>query len=159
MFFPFFFLFETLKVKVEWGPDCAHPISGAGKQDVYSENIMDVPTLRLIVVFASLFGAMHFMTWSFSMPTTFELWMWRSASITLTSLPILGAILFFMADSLERHSSMSFLETLLAILGLACFVLHPVIRLIIAVDSVVLLRDLPDTAFLVLSWSDAMPSL
>ena len=92
------------------------------------------------------------------MPTMFELWIWRSASIALTALPILGAFSLSVADSLERHLKV-FLTSLLALFGLSCLILHPVIRLLIAVDSVVLLRNLPDTAFLVLSWSDAIPSL
>jgi len=88
------------------------------------------------------------------MPTMFELWMWRLAPIALTSLPILA-----MFCSIAQSSTSDSIHTFLLTLIFACLLLHPLIRLVIAVDSVVLLRDLPDTAFLVLSWSDAIPSL
>jgi len=44
-------------------------------------------------------------------------------------------------------------------LTILCLFLHLTIRLIIAIDPVVLLRNLPDTALLTLSWSGVIPSL
>jgi len=135
-----------------WGPDCAHPVSGAKEASAVAEDHMSL----VMVVFASLFGAMHFITWSFSMPTVFELWMWRFASIALTSLPIIGASSVLAASS---TTGLAVIFRLLIFLFFACGVIHPLIRLAIVIDSVVLLRDLTDTAFLVLLWSDAIPSL
>jgi len=154
MIFPFHCLLETVDESARWGPDCASPISAA------QTNLHDrskTQQLMSMLMFASLFGAMHFMTWSFSMPTMVELWMWRFASIALTSLPILVALLAHAWPSLESFSNS--LTAMAKFVSLVFLVLHPLIRLVIAVDSVVLLRTLPDSAFLVLSWSDSMPSL
>ena len=143
-----------------WGPDCAGPISPSALDD--SGRIDDgIRERYMLFLSASAFGAMHFITWSFTMPTLTELWMWRSASIALTALPLLGLVFFFTGGSLVRSEKtlVLILGFPLIFLGIACFVVHPIIRLVIAADSVALLRDLPDTAFLVISWSDAIPSL
>ena len=156
MFFPFFFLRETVNSKDSsgWGPDCANPVSAADQGEV---GLLNDQPLMLMLLFASAFGGLHFITWSFSMPTVAELWMWRSASITLTSFPILTLLCGHGGNLLEKYlDSITFLMGILASVFL---LLHPLIRLVIAVDSIVLLRSLPDTAFLVLSWSDAIPSL
>ena len=153
------FSFETIvkKAQSSWGPDCANPIS----PHVPGELASQLWELYVPFLSASLFGAMHFITWSFVMPTLAELWMWRLASIALTVIPIVvtlcGAVLYLLDD---RYDTMSpILDFALISLALCCLVLHPVIRLVISVDAVVLLRDLPDTAFLVLSWSSAIPFL
>jgi len=149
--FPSLFLWEAFGGDLAgWGPDCANPISASTvPEDSHRSGL-------LMVTFASLFGAMHFITWSFSMPTLTELWMWRSASIALTSLPVLATLSYLVMVSVEDHS---FLWDSMGFLTLTAAALHPLIRLLITVDSIVLLRDLPDTAYLVLSWSDAIPSL
>ena len=150
--FPFWFLRETItSADSGWGPDCASPVSTNDRDPLYDYQFV------LMLLFASGFGGMHFITWSFSMATVTELWMWRFASIALTSLPILSVLCVQASLSLGEHWHS--IEFPLVMLAMVSMVLHPVIRLVIAVDSVVLLRSLPDTAFLVLSWSDAIPSL
>ena len=159
MGFPFLFLWEAFAIDPNvnsWGPDCANPIAPDGD----SRALIDDRPSQLLLFFASVFGAIHFITWSFYMPTVVELWMWRSASIALTSLPVLGALPFFVLDSdWQWVENNSFLTKMLSTWAGVCLFLHPLYRLVIAIDSVVLLRDLPDSAFLVLSWSDAIPSL
>ena len=95
------------------------------------------------------------------MPTLVELWMWRIASIALTAMPVAVTLCGAAAMSLEnRDDTLStILQFFLFLLTFCCLLPHPMIRLVIAVDAVVLLRDLPETAFLVLSWSDVIPSL
>jgi len=154
MILPFLFLWDTASNYWGWGPDCANPISASDRND---DDDFQVLSVTLLLLFASVFGGLHFMTWSFSMPTVTELWMWRSASIALVSIPILLPLCAVVGNSLERFSD--FMGAPVAILMALLLILHPMIRLIIAVDSVVLLRSLPDTAFLVLSWSDAIPFL
>jgi len=109
------------------------------------------------------FGAMHFLTWSSSMPTLTELWMWRSASIALTALPTLSMLFLMVFPRLVYSSNKTplwvFVGRLLVLFAFGFAFVHPIIRFVIAIDSIVLLRDIPDTAFLVLSWSDAIPSL
>jgi len=151
--FPLLFLWET--IGGIWGPDCTSPVSAAdwdGRKDFLNDQ-----PFMLLLLLASVFGALHFMTWTFSMATMTELWMWRSASIALTSLPILSALCHLAIFSLGRYSD--FIPLLTGMLLVAFLILHPLIRFVISVDSVVLLRSLPDSAFLVLSWSEVMPSL
>ena len=154
--FPFLFLLETFaSAASDWGPDCAQPVS-ANDRDDHNNQLLHNRPFVLMLLFASIFGGMHFITWSFSMPTVTELWMWRSASIALMLLPILALLCLQAGISSNRYSGS--IAPLLGIFGFVLLLTHPVIRLIIAVDSVLLLRSLPDTAYLVLSWSDAIPS-
>ena len=141
-----------------WGPDCANPISPHAPSDRQESTDWDVCAFFLS---ASIFGAMHFITWSFTMPTLAELKMWRFASIALTALPV-AAIICFAALLKISHRGEDINEgwqICIGILLIVCIVPHPAIRLVITVDSVALLRNLPDTAFLVFSWSNAIPSL
>ena len=154
--FPFVFLREMIDPSGNsgWGPDCANPVSANDRH--YTGDLLHDQQSMLMFLFASVFGGLHFITWSFSMPTVTELWMWRSASIVLTSIPILTPLCMEGCSTLKRYPKfIAFPEALFAGLFL---VLHPFIRLAVAVDSVVLLRSLPDTAFLAMSWSDAIPS-
>ena len=160
--FPFLFIYGTVakrKIDLNWGPDCANPISPHCLDHIGLDS--DLWEIYGPFLSASLFGAMHFITWSFTMPTLAELWMWRSASIALTAMPVIvtssGAMFTWLEDRDDTLSSI--LHTLMVLLAACCLIPHPVIRLVIAVDAVVLLRDIPETAFLVLSWSDVIPSL
>ena len=157
--FPLVFLWEILSKTDDstWGPDCANPVSPFildHTGDAFWETYTPFFT-------AALFGAMHFITWSFSMPTVGELWLWRSASIALTALPLLSLLCGLVGEPLDDSDRpiARVLADLFVFLGIGCATLHPMIRLVIAIHSVVLLRELPDTAFLVLSWSDSIPSL
>jgi len=157
VFFPFLFLWETANSEGNpgSGSDCANPVSTTDRNRY--DDIFDNHSTMSMFLFASVFGAFHFITWSFSMPTVTELWMWRSASIALTSIPLLVPLCIQAGVLFKRH--FEFISGLVGALGEVLLILHPIVRLVIAVDSVVLLRSLPDTAFLVLSWSDAIPSL
>ena len=156
--FPFMFIVETIGNldMVNWGPDCANPVSPYGLD--HTRNL--VWEIYVPFLSASLFGAMHFITWSFTMLTLAELWMWRIASIALTALPIIAIIsILVVATGPDDEKPTGWRRYLLFIVSLCCMIPHPVVRLIVAVDSVALLRNLPDTAFLVLSWSNVIPSL
>jgi len=156
--FPLLFLREMFSDFSEfksWGPDCASPVSAPAFKDPKDVG----PSGAVLIISASAFGAMHFITWSFPMPTLTELWLWRSSSIALTALPILSPLFGVGAihDSGKPH--MAVVAQFCLVLTSICIVLHPIIRLVIVMDSAVLLRDIPDTAFRVLSWSDVIPSL
>ena len=147
----------TGRLHSTWGPDCATPAAPSKFNDEETNKWES----NMIFSTAVVFGAMHFITWSFSMATVIELWMWRSASIALTSLPVFVIAFDEARMTLEDSgtSLASIAASALRRLIFVCVFLHPVIRLITATDSVVLLRNLPDTALLVLSRSDAIPSL
>jgi len=87
--------------------------------------------------------------------------MWRTAAIALTAPPVIAStcgVVVMTGLATDAKPTTGWRLYVLAFMAF-CLIPHPVIRLIIAADSVVLLRDLPDTAFLVLSWSDIIPSL
>lgn len=109
-----------------------------------------------------VFGGLHFITWSFEMPTVAERWLWRAASISLCAVPgiiSLAILVLFKLKILDGKplSNRTWYHVLIPTFGLF-FTLHPAARLVLAIDSLVLLRDLPPTAYLSLSWSNVIPT-
>jgi len=80
------------------------------------------------------------------MPTTIELLLWRYGAIALTTLPILVYTLLLLANGFRRPQDDPRKRTIPFLILtplIICGIFHPIIRLIIAVDAVYLLRDLP----------------
>lgn len=158
--FPFLFLFRlayTAEGRSKWG-SCGPPVSLTA--DI---SLSKRPLANILAVTATIFGALHFITWSFQMPTTAELLLWQTASIALTAIP--SSLLLF--GWLKRRLSPGgeslinrrriFID-ITRLLEAFFFVMHPMIRLIVFVDALALLRSLPKTAFLDLNWAGAIPS-
>jgi len=140
--FPFYFIWDMVgnsDVPGCW-VDCGHPVSPPDMPGV-------TDSFNLLVIFISctFFGGLHFITWSFDMPSILELWLWRGASIVLTAIPCLLTIILVIGYMFQPSPHFSMVT-----MGVSYFLfaLHPAIRFIIIIDSVCLLRDLPDTAFL-----------
>ena len=117
----------------------------------------------VLLLFFFVFGGLHFITWSFEMPTVAERWIWRVSSIILCAVPLtiwalFGIMMKFKLVDGTPVSRRNWSRFFYSVFGLA-FVLHPATRLIISIDSLLLLRDLPPTAYLSLSWSNVIPSL
>ena len=110
----------------------------------------------------AIFGALHFLAaWLVPKPTRSETILWQFAAIYLTSLPVAAGLTYIVADLIIGPTfgySLSTSSVLWAPLSIGIFI-HPVIRAIVVVDALALLRQLPDTAYRDLSWSDVIPSL
>ena len=120
--------------------DCAHPVSPPsmpGEKDLFD--------LLVVFISCSIFGALHFITWFFDMPSTVELWLWRCASITLTAIPCFFTI-FFIVNYFIQPSPYLFM--VMSAVSYILLPLHPAIRFIVVIDSIYLRRNLQDTALL-----------
>jgi len=156
----------------EWS-DCAPPI-GTRRTADNEDNLV-------LIVACTLFGALHFIAWSFDIASRPESLLWRIASVALTVIPTLclvvegvnhfiqRVILGTGSDSGSDASSETIdhpIKTFWSLVDWTCMVLlilliaaHPVIRLVVAVDALVLLRSLPDGVLLDFEWSGVLPSL
>jgi len=112
-----------------------------------------------------IFGGIHFFAWPATMPTRTEQILWRFSAIYFTTLPVgillfavVGAIALSILPKLGRGAVTFVLMPLVLVLGWTIMA-YPVIRAIVIFDSLALLRQLPDTAYRDLSWSDVIPSL
>ena len=120
----------------------------------------------VFIIACVIFGSLHFLAWPSEMPTRAERVIWRFAAIYLTAFP---AFLFVAAVVLScilgpaLHGNNSDEIHFLVLVGyflVAIFITaHPLIRAIVVVDSLALLRQLPETAYRDLEWSDVIPFL
>jgi len=111
----------------------------------------------VFVVVCAIFGSLHFLAWSMEMPTHAERLIWRFSAIYLTALPfvLVAAVAPFLDTDLEEsHLGLAYCMLIVVIAAA-----HPLIRAIVVVDALALLRQLPDTAYRELEWSDVIPSL
>jgi len=114
----------------------------------------------VFVLFAGcgIFGAIHFLAWKAEMPTPAEVTIWRLAAVFLTTFPF-SALLAFMIPPVLKLKKNGFWDTILILFISLGSLMHPLLRAIVALDALALLRQLPDTAYRDLSWSDVIPSL
>ena len=113
---------------------------------------------RAFLVTWAIFGALHFLAWNAEMPTSAEDIIWRFAAAFLTVLPF-ATVLATVTTMVLNLEDGGFWDTFIfASITFGLF-LHPLIRAIVIVDALALLRQLPDTAYRDLSWSDVIPSL
>ncbi|KIJ17546.1 hypothetical protein PAXINDRAFT_9491 [Paxillus involutus ATCC 200175] len=92
-----------------------------------------------------IFGALHTIAWNFQFPTHTEQTLWRSASLTLLSLPII-------IYQLPTGSNQSVVDYITLGAGVAA-------RFILLVVMLASLRDLPASAYETVSWTAYVPHL
>ncbi|KAJ8514771.1 hypothetical protein ONZ45_g7717 [Pleurotus djamor] len=122
---------------------------------------------------ATLFGGIHLIAWNFAFPSRVEWLLWISASLGVTALPpVYGTLLFLQStvcawddDTLDESP---FRDRLLLFIGslLSYSYLSPMLhnayfiaRIILFVQSFVLLRDLSPSALEAVSWSSFFPHI
>jgi len=114
------------------------------------------------VVFASLvFGGIHFVAWPFNMPTLAEKVIWRTASIVLVVIPLFMSVGRPVRDFVNRQAPNTWSRrwAIVVILLFVIFMIeYPIARMVLWIQSFVLLRRLPDSAYIDLGWSDILPS-
>ena len=117
-----------------------------------------VGRFHVFVIACTIFGALHFLAWPAEMPTSSELIMWRFAAIYLTAFPVFAVLTSLLSDTTDMENN-SFWDNVMWTPTTLGAILHPILRAIIVIDALALLRQLPDTAYRDLSWSDVIPSL
>jgi len=157
---PFIFLFRLAYTHTccrNWGT-CAPPISLEGDIALSRR-----PLAYTLAATATIFGGFHFISWSLKMPSTAEVMLWRVAAIALTAIPPFAVLFVQLRARLSPDGRLQSRNVKLIFSIMVCFewfffMMHPLIRLIIFIDALVLLRNLPETAFLDLKWGKVIPS-
>ena len=106
---------------------------------------------------AIIFGALHFVAWNFSFPSTIELIIWRSATITITFLPIVFCIPWLFVFVIEPNWSE---EMKSAHWGsfFTCMTIYGLARLCVIGVAVSSLRSMPADVYLSTTWSKFLPN-
>ncbi|KAF8641291.1 hypothetical protein AX16_010070 [Volvariella volvacea WC 439] len=99
-----------------------------------------------------VFGAIHLIGWNFQFPTATELWLWRASSLVLTVVP------FFLAVGttlLQKYDN----ELVLGFTGFAGAPVYFAARVILLFLAFFTLRDLPDSAYQNVRWTEYIPHI
>ncbi|KAH9967501.1 hypothetical protein BC827DRAFT_1123443 [Russula dissimulans] len=113
-----------------------------------------VPTI------ASAFGGIHCIGWSFTFPSSTERTLWRVASVSITSVPIIVTNAWFLLEFLPGHVPSSFKDiigTLIPIFGVLQLFLYVLSRFVLLVLPFLCLRSLPPAAYHVVHWTSFIP--
>ena len=107
---------------------------------------------------AILFGGLHCIAWNFHFPTHAEQIIWRTSSLFIATIPVtvLLSFIFHLIDECtgqeEGVGFYMFAGSISLFTGL-----YPLVRLLLLVESFVLLRALPANAFLNVNWNNFIP--
>ncbi|KAF8641293.1 hypothetical protein AX16_010072 [Volvariella volvacea WC 439] len=124
-----------------------HPFYAAGMDNEDQELALFCSSAIGIV-----FGAIHLTGWNFQFSTTTELWLWRAASLVLTIVPLFLAV--GIALSWKYHYGDVF--------GLTLFLGPPIyfaVRMILLFLAFFTLRDLPESAYQNVRWTEFIPHI
>ncbi|KAJ7364286.1 hypothetical protein DFH08DRAFT_838860 [Mycena albidolilacea] len=99
-----------------------------------------------------VFGAIHCAAWNAGFPTAEEMWIWRSCSLSVTAIPILGLAGFWLIR-------IDFLAVLWAILFLSLTLIYTLARISLLLIAFMTLRSLPPAALADVNWSVYIPHL
>lgn len=127
-----------------------------------------------LFVAGTVFGAIHCIAWGNQFPTLIEEWAWKVSSLSVTILPSLFAMQWIMYSWLVHvpttHSfgiSISgvsavvkyvFYVTFAVRLGLMFFV-YILARIFLLVLPIISLRALPSSAYVDITWTNAVPHI
>jgi len=115
-------------------------------------------SIFLVVTTTLAFGGIHCIAWSFNFPSHIEGTLWRVASLSITSVPILCPVLVIFGavvdDFLLRERFGDFCQDMTLVLLASLYVLSRLALLILPLLS---LRSLPPAAFHVIHWTSMIP--
>ncbi|KAF8642442.1 hypothetical protein AX16_009496 [Volvariella volvacea WC 439] len=109
-----------------------------------------------------LFGAIHLIGWDFQFLTITEVWLWRASSLALAIIPLFLTIGFTLLVVQERLDIGS-IEIIAYIFLTPAFVLGGPLyfsaRIILLFLAFYTLRDLPDSAYQNVRWTEYLPHI
>ena len=114
--------------------------------------------LRILVVctlFGVVFGSIHCIAWAFAFPSHIERMLWRTASLIVTCVPLLNALLCILYSSLSESLWQSAVEYSIA----AGFVLYGLARMVLLVQAFTSLRALTPLAYETVQWTLFIPHI
>jgi len=107
------------------------------------------------------FGAIHCIGWSFHFPSSIERTLWRAASLSISSIPILTFPFIELGYAIDRSvlKRPSHSNFCLDIVLVSLFFLYILGRLALLVLPFLCLRSLPPAAFHVVHWTSFIPHI
>ncbi|KAF8657420.1 hypothetical protein AX16_002217 [Volvariella volvacea WC 439] len=131
---------------------------------------MEADDLNLAIIYGSIvgiiFGGIHLIAWNFQFPTATELWLWRAFSLVLTIIPLLLAAssTTFLAFHKTDNSSLQkiyrligrLLEVPAILLGAPLYFAARIVILFLALFT---LRNLSDSAYANVRWTEFIPHI
>jgi len=117
------------------------------------------PSSWTLIGVIALFGAIHFIPWPFTFPTTAEWWLWGVSTISITGGPLVVLFLLVISQWVSHPILIRILEDSAAFMILMLIPVYMASRIILLILPLILLRSLPPTAFLKLKWSEFLPHI
>ena len=124
----------------------------AGDSDV-RPTVFVIPTSFI----ACLFGAIHCAGWFFIFPTIIETTIWRVCSGIITAAPLITMLVVFLI--FIDISVSVFVRIILLSLMFLSLLLYVVARFGLLVVALITLRDLPPSAYDIVTWTTFLPHI
>jgi hypothetical protein len=107
------------------------------------------------MLFATIFGAIHCIAWSFDFPSPTEQLLWRISSLAITSVPVLSLVI----PQMLRFDWGEFVEWVLTGISLLPAMFYIVARVTLLVIAFTTLRSLPPDAYHTVNWTTFIPHI
>jgi len=135
------------------------PIFYACSYDIHQVDIMT----SVIPFITTVFGAIHCAAWSFSFPTKTEVEIWWSFSVFITADQAIG-ILLSLINIAGKHMKISSklvspCRSLVTSVIVLTVPLYMVGRLVLLVEALLVLRDLPSGTYEIVRWTTFLPHI
>ena len=123
--------------------------------------MVDGPISAFAFFIAIIFGAIHLAGWNFFFQSPIERDIWRVASIIITGVAAAGfiATIFDVIKTyyIKNSPFFSILSTSIAALATLSIFIYLPMRLVLLVEALFLLKDLPPGALAVVQWTLFVP--
>jgi len=113
--------------------------------------------ILLLLSLGILFGGIHCFGWNFSFPTEVEQKLWRIASLAVTIIPIATFPFVFIITCMEECLPSAFVYHYGQSTFILCTLAYVSARLVLLGLALALLRLLPPTASIAISWTKFFP--
>jgi hypothetical protein len=117
--------------------------------------VVAIPTFFI----AGLFGAIHCAGWFFIFPTIIETTVWRVCSGIITGAPLIPMLMAFLIVINPRILDSDFVGTILSFFVVLSVLLYVVARFGLLVEALITLRDLPPSAYDIVTWTTFLPHI
>lgn len=104
----------------------------------------------------AIFGGIHCLAWSFAFPTSYEVTLWKVASITTAALPIVFVPMTIYISSDKHVNRVNWYQIFCLIVYSAIILFYTLARLVILVEVFRTLCFLPPSAF-ISTWASNIP--
>ncbi|KDR73284.1 hypothetical protein GALMADRAFT_72624, partial [Galerina marginata CBS 339.88] len=117
-------------------------------------------TFTILPCIGTLFGTIHCAGWNFFFPSLAEANIWRLSSTVITAVPIIwsGTAILGIVDEHDHYDCLSSILAATIILPTAALMpVYILARLVLLVEALISLRNLPQAAYAVVEWTLFLP--